>query len=265
MGVALDNDARLHELAALRDAAEAEQQSLLRRLGRSDVGDTIVGEGSGLGQVMQRVDLVSRSEVPVLILGETGTGKELVARAIHNRSDRHERPVPARQLRRDSARADRFATVRPREGRIHRRERNAARLVRAGRQGTLFLDEIGELPLDAQVRFLARAAGRLRRARRRHEADSRRRARRRRDASRSGRHGARRRISARICGIASPCFRSCCRRCATAPKTFRRLARHFAQRAAIRFGLAPVEPTRRRLRAAANATTGRAIFASLAR
>ena len=41
---------------------------------------------------MQRVDLVSRSEVPVLILGETGTGKELVSRAIHNRSERHSGP-----------------------------------------------------------------------------------------------------------------------------------------------------------------------------
>ncbi len=44
MGIALDNDARLHELAALREAAEAERQSLLRRLGRTDAGETIVGE-----------------------------------------------------------------------------------------------------------------------------------------------------------------------------------------------------------------------------
>src|SRR5687768_11541144 len=51
LAVALDNDARLHELATLRDAAEAERQSLLRRLGRKDTGDTIVGEQSGLAQV----------------------------------------------------------------------------------------------------------------------------------------------------------------------------------------------------------------------
>ena len=79
-------------LATLRDAAEADKQSLLRRLGRSEVVDTIVGEDTGLGQVMERVGLVSRSEVPVLILGETGTGKELVARAIHSRSDRRTGP-----------------------------------------------------------------------------------------------------------------------------------------------------------------------------
>jgi hydrogenase-4 transcriptional activator len=154
MGVALDNDARLHELAALREAAEAERQSLLRRLGRSDSGEMIVGEDAGLAQVMQRVDLVSRSEVPVLILGETGTGKELVARAIHNRSERHSGP---------------FMRVNcgaiPRElidSQLFGHERGAFTGANETRQGwferadlgTLFLDEIGELPLDAQVRFL---------------------------------------------------------------------------------------------------------------
>ena len=50
LAVALDNDARLHELAALREAAEAERQSLLRRLGRSDAGETIVGDSAGLAR-----------------------------------------------------------------------------------------------------------------------------------------------------------------------------------------------------------------------
>jgi hydrogenase-4 transcriptional activator len=92
LAAALDNDARLHEIAALREAAEADRRSILNRYGRKDTGETIIGEDSGLRQVMQRVDMVSRSNVPVLILGETGTGKELVARAIHNRSDRHAGP-----------------------------------------------------------------------------------------------------------------------------------------------------------------------------
>src|SRR5207247_8393986 len=76
LAVALENDRRVHELAALREAAEADRRSLLTRLGRKDFGDTIVGQQSGLRQVMQRVQLISRSDVPVLILGETGTGKE---------------------------------------------------------------------------------------------------------------------------------------------------------------------------------------------
>jgi hydrogenase-4 transcriptional activator len=154
MAVALDNDTRLLELAALRDAAEAERQSLLRRLGRRDAGDTIVGEASGLAQVMQRVDLVSRSEVPVLILGETGTGKELVARAIHNRSDRHNGPF----LRVNCGAIPRELI----DSQLFGHEKGAFTGANETRQGwferadtgTLFLDEIGELPLEAQVRFL---------------------------------------------------------------------------------------------------------------
>jgi transcriptional regulator with GAF, ATPase, and Fis domain len=154
LAVALDNDARLHELQAFRQAAEADRQSLLRRLGRTDVGDTIVGEQSGLALVMQRVDLVCHSEVPVLIMGETGTGKELVARAIHNRSDRRSGPfirVNCGAIPRELIDSQLFGHERGsftgasemRQGWFERAD-----------TGTLFLDEIGELPLDAQVRFL---------------------------------------------------------------------------------------------------------------
>src|SRR5439155_13276447 len=86
--VALENHHRLHELTALREAAEAEKQSLLTRLGRTESGETIVGADAGLRSVLERVELVGRSDVPVLILGETGAGKEVVARAIHARSPR---------------------------------------------------------------------------------------------------------------------------------------------------------------------------------
>ena len=79
--VALDNDQRLGEMAALREAAEADKRSLLIRLGRSNLGDTIVGAESGLRAVMERVELVARSDVPVLDLrrdrlrqGSGGTG-----------------------------------------------------------------------------------------------------------------------------------------------------------------------------------------------
>ena len=86
--MALENDGRVREMAALREAAEADRQSLLAKLGRSTLRDTIVGAESGLQAVMERVKLVGRSDVPVLIFGQTGTGKELIARAIHERSPR---------------------------------------------------------------------------------------------------------------------------------------------------------------------------------
>ena len=91
--MALRNDRRLRELTALREAAEADKQSLLRRLGRTALADTIVGIEGRLRPVMERVELVSRSDVPVLLLGETGSGKEVIARAIHTRST--EPPAPS--------------------------------------------------------------------------------------------------------------------------------------------------------------------------
>src|SRR5262245_1241701 len=81
--VALDNDSRVRELRTGREAAEAEKLSLLTRLGRRDVADAIVGEDGGLRHTMERARLVAPSDVPVLLLGETGSGKEVVARAIH--------------------------------------------------------------------------------------------------------------------------------------------------------------------------------------
>ncbi|MEA1950894.1 MAG: sigma 54-interacting transcriptional regulator, partial [Planctomycetota bacterium] len=90
--VALENDQRLRELTQLREAAEAENRSLLSRLGRENICDAIIGEETGLRNVMQRVELVAPSNAPVLILGETGSGKEVVARAVHARSARSTGP-----------------------------------------------------------------------------------------------------------------------------------------------------------------------------
>lgn len=152
--VALENDHRLREMAALREAAEADKRSLLNRLGRKEIGDVIVGSDSGLRLVTERVELVSRSDVPVLILGETGTGKELIARAIHGRSGRAAGPIirvncgaiPPDLLDAQLFGHERGAftgAVDTRQGWFERAD-----------GGTLFLDEIGELSLAAQVRLL---------------------------------------------------------------------------------------------------------------
>ena len=242
LAVALDNEARLHELASLRQAAEAERQSLLRRLGRSDSAETIVGEEDGLAHVMQRVDLVSRSEVPVLILGETGTGKELVSRAIHLRSDRHAGPfmrVNCGAIPRELIDSQLFGHER---GSFTGASETRQGWFERADMGTLFLDEIGELPLDAQVRFLRvlqdgfveRVGGakpirvNVRVVAATH-----------RDLASMVREGSFRedlwyRIA--VFPILLPPLRD---RVEDIPA----LARHFAQRAAIRFGLAPVVPT----------------------
>ena len=152
--VALQNDQRLHELARLREAAEQDRSALLTRLAREDVSDAIVGTERGLREVMNRVGQVAPTDAPVLILGETGAGKEVVARAIHARSRRSSGPflrvncgaIPSELI--DSElfgheKGSFTGAISQRKGWFERAD-----------GGTLFLDEVAELPPAAQVRLL---------------------------------------------------------------------------------------------------------------
>ncbi len=151
---ALENSERLHELRALRETAEADKRSLLRRLGRDKLVDEIVGADGGLKNVLERVGLVAGSDAPVLILGETGSGKEVIARAIHGRSSRATGPfirvncgaLPPELIDSELFGHEKGAftgAMATRRGWFERAD-----------EGTLFLDEIGELPKAAQVRLL---------------------------------------------------------------------------------------------------------------
>ena len=154
LSAALENDRRFHELAALREAAEADKRSALARLGRDDLRDVIVGADAGLKPVMERVNLVARIDVPVLLLGETGTGKEVIARTIHEASSRSRGPfirvncgaIPAELIDSELFGHEKGAftgATSSRRGWFERAD-----------NGTLLLDEVGELPLPAQVRLL---------------------------------------------------------------------------------------------------------------
>ena len=152
--VALQNDRRVAEITTLREAAEADRLSLLRRLGREAIVDEIVGAESGLKLVMERVELVASSDLPVLILGETGSGKEVIARAIHQRSPRSGGPflrvncgaIPSELI----------------DSELFGHEKGSFTGATALRKGwferadggSLFLDEVGELTQAAQVRLL---------------------------------------------------------------------------------------------------------------
>jgi len=152
--VALENDRRLRELSTLREAAEADRNSLLTRLKRQDIADTIIGAETGLKPVMERVKLVGPTDTPVLILGETGTGKEVVARAIH----RHSRRVSGPFLRVNCG------AIPPEliDSELFGHERGSFTGAVATHKGwferadggSLFLDEVGELSPAAQVRLL---------------------------------------------------------------------------------------------------------------
>jgi len=152
--VAVENDNRLRELTMLREAVEAENRSLRSRLDRNDISGSVIGAETGLKEVMEQIDLVSLADAPVLILGETGSGKEVVARAIHTRSRRSAGPflrvncgaIPSELV--DSElfgheKGSFTGAVGERKGWFERAD-----------GGTLFLDECGELPPAAQVRLL---------------------------------------------------------------------------------------------------------------
>jgi hydrogenase-4 transcriptional activator len=120
----------------------------------NDSGSMLVGERHGLRGVMELVERAAPADVPILITGETGSGKEVVARAIHERSPRVKGPIirvncgaiPTELV--DSElfgheRGSFTGAIAPRKGWFERAD-----------SGTLFLDEIGELPPAAQVRLL---------------------------------------------------------------------------------------------------------------
>ncbi len=151
---ALENDRRFHELARLREAALADNRALLSRLARHDISESMVGAERGLRDVMERVEKVAPTDAPVLILGETGSGKEVIARAIHARSPRARGPivrVNCGAIPTELVDSELFGhekgsftgALNTRRGWFERAD-----------GGTLFLDEIGELTPAAQVRLL---------------------------------------------------------------------------------------------------------------
>jgi transcriptional regulator with GAF, ATPase, and Fis domain len=128
--------------------------SAARPLRNGHDNQEIIGDSDGMRYVLSRAEQVAETDATVLLLGETGTGKELVARAIHRRSRRRERPFVVVNC------AALPATII--ESELFGRERGAftgAHTTQIGRfelahHGTIFLDEIGELPLELQPKLL---------------------------------------------------------------------------------------------------------------
>ena len=122
--------------------------------GRSNPSDTIVGQSAQFRSVLQQVSLVAPTDTTVLILGETGTGKELIARAIYERSTRSARPfirvncaaIPPSLIASELFGHEKGAFTGALQRRLGRFE--------AAHGGTIFLDEIGELPMDTQITLL---------------------------------------------------------------------------------------------------------------
>ncbi len=141
-------------LAQQREAAEAAKAAALDRLQLRDLGEEIIGASSGLRDVMRQVVQVAPTGSPVLILGETGAGKEVVARSIHERSSHSQGPilrVNCGAIPSELVDSELFGHER---GSFTGASGQRSGWFERADGGTLFLDEVGELPLAAQVRLL---------------------------------------------------------------------------------------------------------------
>ena len=114
----------------------------------------IVGESSALRAALNRIQVVAPTDSTVLILGETGTGKELIAKEIHRRSNRKDKPlirVNCASIPKELYESEFFGHV---KGAFTGAFRDRIGRFEAANGGTLFLDEIGEIPLDLQSKLL---------------------------------------------------------------------------------------------------------------
>lgn len=154
VAVLIENDLLHTELQKLKQEFGEEKAYLVDELPSEPSFEQIVGRSPALQQVLRNVEVVAPTDSGVLIQGETGTGKELIAQAIHNRSARRDRPfikvncaaIPSGLL----------------ESELFGHEKGAftgAIMRKPGRfevadKGTLFLDEVGDIPLELQSKLL---------------------------------------------------------------------------------------------------------------
>lgn len=146
--------AALLQVQALRKQLEAENIYLQEEIRSEHNFDEIVGNSPALMELLNKVERIATTDSTVLIHGETGTGKELIARALHSRSRRRARPlvkincgaIPAGLVESELFGHVKGAFTGALDRRIGRFE--------LANGGTLFLDEVGELPLDTQVKLL---------------------------------------------------------------------------------------------------------------
>lgn len=144
----------LSEIETLKDRLEAENIYLRREITMKHQFADILGQSDGLKYVLYRVEQVAPLDTTVLILGETGTGKELVATAIHQLSPRKDRPlitVNCAALPGNLMESELFGRE---KGAFTGADTRQIGRFEVAHGSTLFLDEIGELPLELQAKLL---------------------------------------------------------------------------------------------------------------
>jgi formate hydrogenlyase transcriptional activator len=154
IAIAIENAMAYHEISELKDKLAQEKLYLEEEI-RSEMNfENIIGNSPALKHVLELVETVGTSDSTVLLLGETGTGKELIARAIHDRSRRQERTfvklncaaIPTGLLESELFGHEKGAFTGAITQKIGRME--------LADQGTLFLDEVGDIPIEIQPKLL---------------------------------------------------------------------------------------------------------------
>ncbi|HWJ40460.1 MAG TPA: sigma 54-interacting transcriptional regulator, partial [Candidatus Limnocylindrales bacterium] len=138
----------------LRERLESENEYLQEEVRLASGSETILGKSAGVHRVIEQIEMVAPTDAAVLILGETGVGKELVARAIHERSLRRDRPlvkINCTAIPRELFESEFFGHI---KGAFSGALRDRIGRFQLADGGTLFLDEIGELPLAMQPKLL---------------------------------------------------------------------------------------------------------------
>ena len=152
-GAAMQTTSLIESLERMAERRGEVARELHRSAGRSS-GGQILGNSAAVRRLLNEIRTVAASDLPVLITGETGVGKELVARQIHDLSSRHEEAmiqVNCAALPESVAESELFGHV---KGAFTGAVRDRAGKFEIAHGGTLFLDEVGELPLSLQPKLL---------------------------------------------------------------------------------------------------------------
>jgi transcriptional regulator with GAF, ATPase, and Fis domain len=154
VGGVFANARAFEEIQRLKAQLEMHNAYLQEEVVEAKAFGELVGQSATLRQIVSQIDLVAPTDASVLILGATGTGKELIAREIHRRSRRKDKPmvrVNCASVPRDLYESEFFGHV---KGAFTGAIRDRAGRFETAEGGTLFLDEIGEVPMELQGKLL---------------------------------------------------------------------------------------------------------------
>src|SRR5215472_4886785 len=154
IALALQHATRVERLQAVEQNLRTELGALRRDLAKQELLADIVGASAEMAEVLRLITSISATPIAVLLEGETGTGKELLARALHRLSDRAERPFLAINCAALSEHLLESELFGHRRGAFTGAIGDRPGLFRAASGGVIFLDEIGEMPLPMQPKLL---------------------------------------------------------------------------------------------------------------